>query len=286
MTFRSVKEIVDAEESGAVNVFSWRKTPTASPTASTWFDLSMSPGNPKPNYYASSPLVAQRMAQSTDGGLVHGGSVSPAKKYLSEFLMFNNTSTFVSVSMLLCDYLLYYPFCDDSETAPQSMDNTITLSRYTNGEGVRIMPVSVASRSGYASFTVNYTNSLGVSGRTTRVAVQSPSVPNGSIIAMGFANPNASVPFLTLQNGDTGVRSIESVQMIGGDVGLFTLVLVKPLATLGLNEQTAPAEKNFITMNGCMMPEIQDDAYLNLITITAGVLNTGSFFGTIKTIWK
>lgn len=33
----------------------WRKTPSQVTTAGVWFDLSMSPGNPNPQYYAATP---------------------------------------------------------------------------------------------------------------------------------------------------------------------------------------------------------------------------------------
>ena len=53
--FANVRAIVDAEGSGFGKLASWRKQPTQATGAGFWFDLSMSPGNPVPNYYIGTP---------------------------------------------------------------------------------------------------------------------------------------------------------------------------------------------------------------------------------------
>lgn len=71
---------------------------------------------------------------------------------------------------ILCDYLLYYPFVDMSiaggEFQPM-VNDTASLTRYTDGEGVQIMAVEVASQIGSSQFYVTYTNQDGVAGRVT-----------------------------------------------------------------------------------------------------------------------
>ena len=146
--FANVQALGDALLAGQSTYATWRKSPSQASTAGVWFDLSMSPGNPAPQYYAASPLVAKTLTQSGDGGLFHGGAVSPASKHLSRVTALTSTATALPMPMILCDYLLFYPFVDEGSTDEQLMDNTTTLPRYTDGEGVQVMAVSVAGRTG------------------------------------------------------------------------------------------------------------------------------------------
>jgi hypothetical protein len=278
--FNSIKEYVDAELDGKSRIYSWRKSPTQVTTAGLWFDMSMSPGNPVPQYYAASPLVSVAMRQSTDGGFFHGASANG--KVIKSFLSMSNSATGLPMPMIFCDYLLYYPFIDEGTTDTQALTNSVTLPRYTDGKGVQVMAVSVASRTGGQSFYFSYTNQDGVSGRTSQTVVQNTSTAIGTIVTSATATLNASGPFIGLQSGDSGVRSIESVTMLGPDVGLFTLVLVKPLFTTQILEQTAPTEESFVVEKGSI-PTLEDDAYLNLLAMPNGSLSGVSLFGYIQT---
>ena len=93
--------------------------------------------------------------------------------------------------------------------------------------------------------------------------------------------------FLPLQQGDTGVRSVESVQcVLGTDVGLFTMVLVKPLCDISLREITAPMEIDFYLDRGASMPVIEDDAYLGFITMPNSSLSAAALNGLATFTWK
>ena len=126
--------------------------------------------------------------------------------------------------------------------ADLSLTTGIALPRYPTGAGVQMMAVSVAGRTGGQSFNVTYTNQDGVAGRVTPNVIQNLVSVNGSIVTSDRANANARGPFIPLQAGDTGVRSVEEVTMLGADVGLFALVLVKPLADLQIRGVDAPVE--------------------------------------------
>ena len=93
MGFANVQALADAELDGKVTYRTWRKTATQVSTIGVWFDLSMSPGNPVPQYYAATPLAAKALAQSTDGGIFHGGAVSPDRKYLRRCMAMTVTPT-------------------------------------------------------------------------------------------------------------------------------------------------------------------------------------------------
>jgi hypothetical protein len=93
-------------------------------------------------------------------------------------------------------------------------------------------------------------------------------------------------PFLSLQPGDIGVRSIEAVQCTAGtDVGLFTLVLVKPLADWHLRGIDAPTEVDPFVEQGGRLPLVVDDAYLNIISCPTGSLSSAALNGIATFLW-
>ena len=282
---QNVEQLVQAELDGKERRYTWRKTPSQTTTAGLWFDLSMSPGRPVPKYWFDAPpAIAKAVSYSSDGGLEHGGGVSPSEKYLRLTTSLATVATALPLTMILCDYLLYYPSIDDSVLDEQIMDNTVTLPRYTDGKGVQVIAVSVAGRTGGARFYFTYTNSDGVSGRTSQICYQNNSAALGTIQNNGGNNNASAMPFCGLQIGDTGVRSIDSVFMLDADVGLMTLILVKPLGTSVICEITAPAEKDYFLESG-VIPRIYDDAYLSFICLPRGPLAATALMGDIKTIW-
>ena len=285
MGFSSVQALVDAELAGQTWYSTWRKSPSQVSTIGVWFDLSMSPGNPVPQYYAASPLVGVPMSYSDEQGLMVGRNVAPATKHLKRVTVMTATATALPMPMMLLDYLFYYPFIDEGSTDEQLLDNTQSLTRYADGEGVQVMAVSVAGRTGGQTFQFSYTNSDGVAGRTSQTVIENAVSVNGSIVTSDRANANARGPFVPLQAGDTGVRSIESVTMNGADVGLFALVLVKPLAQLSLRGIDAPVEVNYFTDFG-QLPTIVDDAYLNFIACPSGSLAATALHGDVTVVWN
>lgn len=283
--FLNARDVADAQDAGRYTYSSFRKMPTQTTGAGIWFDLSMSPGNPAPNYFIGSPNVFVPLAQSTDGGLRHGGNVG-TKKHLRKLMALSTVTTPISGRLL--DYLGFYGFVDESVMDEQFMDNTVGLTRYANGKGVMLMPVVVAGHTGGQPFTVKYVNQDGVSDRITQTAVMGTQVTNGTILhsqQAGTAYVNNG-PFLTLQAGDTGVRSVQSVTIGGvGDVGLFALVLVKPLATFSLFGNDSATEVDYL-VDTPTIPEIQNDAYLNLIVMPNGQIAGSTLLGTIETTWS
>lgn len=283
---RRVADIAESDIEGRSTIYTWRKSPSQVTTAGIWFDLSMSPGNPVPQYYANTPLAAVVLRQSVDGGMAHGGNVSPSQKILREVMAMTTTATGLPMPMILMDYLLFYPFIDEGTIDEQPLTNTASLTRYTDGDGVQIMAVSVAGRTGGQTFSVKYCNQDGVEDRVTSTVRQNTAAANGSIVTTATASNGAAGPFIPLQAGDTGVRYIQSVTMNGPDVGLFTLVLVKPLLQMQIRGIDAPVEVDPFLMKGTSLPVIQDDAYLNFIALPQGSLAATAIHGTIKTVWN
>ena len=283
--FRNAREVADAQDAGQYLYASFRKQPTQTTGAGVWFDLSMSPGNPAPNYYIGSPNVFVPMAQSTDGGIRHGGNVA-TKKHLRKLTALTTVTTPVAGKLL--DYLGFYGFVDESVLDEQIMDNTAGLTRYADGAGVQLMPVVVAGHTGGQPFTVNYTNQDGVSGRVTPSVTMGTQTTNGTILhSQGAGGPYINNgPFLPLQQGDTGVRSVESVTIGGiGDVGLFALVMVKPIVTFSFFGSDSATEVDYL-VDMAALPEIKNDAYLNFIAMPNGQFAGSSIHGIIETTWS
>lgn len=284
-TVYGAKEIADAERDGFTFFSGWRKQPTQTTAAGIWFDLSMSPGNPVPNYYIGTPGVFTPLRYSADGGIPHGGSVSPKKKLLRVFEAQTNAATAAPLPLKILDYLGFYPFLDESVLEEQFMVNSTPVPRYPDGKGVQMMPVVVAGHTGGQSFRVSYTNQDGVSGRWTKDHIIGTQIVNGTIISSGGAVVNSCAPFMALQEGDTGVRTMDSILFLGtGDIGLISIALVKPIAESYIRGIDAPSERDF-SMDAGSLPIIEDDAYLNLLSLPAGSLSGAPILGYIKTVF-
>jgi hypothetical protein len=285
MTVYGAKEIADAERDGFTFMSGWRKQPTQTTAAGIWFDLSMSPGNPVPNYYIGPSGVFTPLRYSTDGGIPHGQSVSPKTKLLRVFEAQTNVPAATPLPLKILDYLGFYAFLDESILDEQFMTNSTPVPRYPDGAGVMMMPVVVAGHTGGQTFKVTYTNQDGVSGRVTPQHLMGTQIVNGTIISSAGAANNSRAPFLALQEGDTGVRTVDSILFEGtGDIGLISIALVKPIAETYIRGVDAPHERDF-SMDSGSLPIIKDDAYLNLLALPSGSLSGAPIVGYIKTLY-
>jgi len=277
-------DIVTAYDAGKSFTQVWRKNPSQTTAQGIWFDTSMSPGTPGPNYYIGGINTATTLTRSNDGGLNHSGAVSPAVKYLHKFMAMTRTATAVPLPIILADYLLFYPFIEQTD-GTVDMTNVATLPRYTDGAGVKVMAVLQNAQVGGISFNFTYTNSSGVAGRTSSTVVCNTQTVPGTIINSSQATAAGRGPFIPLQAGDTGVQSIQQVTCIGSDIGLFALVLVKPLLQTQIYDITAPTEVDCI-IDKNILPVIKDDAFLGLITLPMGTLSGSALIGELTVFWS
>lgn len=288
MSVQTIRSIVDAEIDGKTRFSEFVKNINQVTTAGIWYDITGSAGNPKAKqWFDAAPLTAQQIKQSTDGGIYHGHSLNgTATKYLRLLRAACASATPLPMSVMLMDFLLYYPSIEDGSTDPQVMDNTLTLPRYTSGSGVQMMAVTISARTGGQSFSVNYTNSEGVAGRVTPNVIQNSVASPGTITTSAKATSGSPHgPFIPLQDNDKGVRSIESVTMNGADTGFFALILVKPIAQTIIRGIDAPYDKDMLLMAN-ELETIEDDAYLSVIVKPNGSLTGLAVRGGIRTIWN
>ncbi len=282
--FASIADYRDAQLAGKYHRAHFRKVPGASfiTTAGWWVDLSLTPGNPLANYYASTPLVAATL----DGfrGILHGDAKAPASKHLAELMLMTPTAGFVGEYRLL-DYVMYYPFVDLDDTDTQLMDNSVTLPRYTDGEGLRAMLVVQNPTSGGGSFTFDYFNQSGVQRTAPTQSYGVASANAGMLATSQVATVAGGQEFLRLADGDTGMRSIVSWTNLVSNGGLAALVLVKPLASAQIVEVNTPAEFVFIEQKAGP-PQVVDGAHLNLIMRCAASVASGTLAGSVAFVWS
>lgn len=296
MAASSIRDVVEAFEDGRFRLAQpLRKIATSTWSNGLWVDTTMLAGQPLPSYYASAPLTFAPMARSTHGGWDHGPSVAPFTKYIKNVAIFTPA---YSSSGFLIDVLGYYPFIDEAIVGePQNLDNTQTLPRRTDGNGVRAFAVSVAPSALVAgnTVTITYTNEKGVSGRTSpAVLLQNLVNPNGALLSMTTANGFG--PLMPLADGDRGIRSIESVQVDGpGDSGLFTIVLCRPICSLppnvgdGIVHSASYVEHDYLRTSP-VLPVIDDDSFLSVIfglyRSNSATISLVNFYATLDVFWS
>lgn len=300
--FRNIREWVQSEDDGKVHWGMFRKfVPSGAITiAGQWFDYSTASSYPVANYYASSPLISAYI--DVDRG-IYVPSVSPERQFIRRLMCMSaaagvTTATSKNQTLMLLDYLLYYPFVDlDAVAEEQSFTNSRAITRYTDGKGVMMMMVSQSATAGGGNFTVKYTNQDGTPDRVTPTTYCVAAQPSGAIVnATGAAA--STHPFIPLQAGDTGVRSVQSVTIGTANGGLGCIVLVKPLMTTYIREEcrrptSSPAEdfgdatelERIRMQSGT--PRIIDGAVLGFIGRTsAGSIASSVLVGTLETVWR
>ena len=282
MGFVNTNRVSQAYNLGQSSYSAFRKVPSIASIGGSWVDLSMSPGNPRANFYVGDALAATQ--PNSAYGLYTGGNVLPATKHLHKISMFAANAAFAPAMFILCDYLMFYPLIDMDNTDPQELDNNNRLTRYADGEGVQMFLVASNPYIGGQQFIITYTNCAGETGKVTQVSTTNTNTYIGTIVHSG-ALAQASNPFIRLAQGCKGVRSVQNIQFINANGGLAVLVLVKPIATMMLRETTAPSEFDFLQMKPSL-PRILDSAYLNFIVHSNATVAAQLLQGEITTIWN
>lgn len=129
------------------------------------------------------------------------------------------------------------------------------LTRYTTGEGNELWVEIYTSTTAAATATVIYTNQAGIGSRSTTVAIPASTVA-GQMIPVPLAA------------GDTGVRSVQSVQLSGSmTAGNWGLTLLHDIASFPI-----PAANSGVAFDvyDLGMPQILDDACLAFLVLLSG----------------
>lgn len=300
MGFRSVGEFVQADDLGCTWTTSFRKTvASATTTTSGLVDMTYYAGSPPANFYASAPYVSALL--DADKGLYLPAMQAGQTQHLKSLMVMTNASSATSTTnqrqrLMLCDYLLYYPFIDtDAVGEEQLMENTVALPRYTAGQ---VMVVAQAAASAQGQFTINYTNQDGVAGRVSQNTFTIATLAGGGQIATTSLSSGGYHPFVELQAGDTGVQSIQSVTFTAAGGGLVALVIVKPVFSAYVTEECrretsgglnsfGSASKFDLLIHQAGCPEIKSGAVLGFLAQGyAGSLASSALVGVLETVWR
>lgn len=297
MGFVNIAAYANADEAGKVWFTQFRKAVTSTATVtSSYTDYTYFAGSPLANFYASTPLES---AYVDDSRGIRVPSVAPATQYLKNITCMSGAASATGTGnrqqkLMLCDYLMYYPFIDTNSTDTQEMVQTVTLPRYTSG---KVMAIAQSASSAIGQFTMTYTNQDGVAGRVSP-NVFTQIVAGGGQSLMANISGGGFNPFMPLQAGDSGVQSIQDVTFTVTGGGLMALVIVQPLQTFFLSEEcrrtttgnlesygSATSFESVIMKAGA--PEIKDGAVLGLMSkCQGGSLASSTLVGYIETIWN
>ena len=294
--FSGVLAFAEAESNGKSWTTQFRKlVASAATTTSAWIDYTYFSGSPSANFYASTPYEAAEV--EIERG-IYVPQVAPDYQFLCNLKVMTAASSVTSTTngrqkLILADYLLYYPFIDtDAVGEEQVLTNGVTIPRYAFGQ---VVAVAQSAASAIGQFTFTYTNQDGVGGRVSPTQFTFVVAGGGQVV--GASGAGASyLPYLSLQAGDTGVQSIESVTFTAAGGGLMALVIVQPVfnayvtqecrRTTSGNLESYGACNEFASIIHHRPPRIIDGAVLGIIAAGyAGSLASSTLVGILETTW-
>ena len=216
--------------------------------------------------------------------------MSPLIKNVLNVSAYTASSTAAPGVLMLVDQVAMFTLSSVTTTGAQSFTGTQTLPRYATGAGLQAFIVpSVVMGSGTPTIRLNYTNAAGVAGRLTPASPLLPtsngSNPVGEIIYSGTGGGKYG-PFMPLAAGDTGIRSIETINLSATHTsGSLVVVLCKPIYTLPLTTVGVASERDLVNQLPSM-PRIFDGANLHwLYYAGAATPVNSSFYGNMDVAW-
>ena len=275
-----------------VNGKYWRQdfnkiTGAAAYTAGRWYNMGGLTGTPVASAWSGTSLAAQIPTDTSGYGMWHGGNVSTDTKHIINVSAVTSAATGAPSMLMLCDICLYYPGINMNSSSAQNLTNASTLTRYTDGAGLRAALFITATSGATAhSISMSYTNQDGTSGRALPVTVSctaSAIVPH--ITHSGTAANNYG-PFLPLASGDTGIRSVESITLSAASgSGTAVLALYRPLLTIPLAVASIASERDLMNQLPSM-PQVRDGACLVWLLFTgAATAASTTFLGSVDFAW-
>lgn len=184
--------------------------------------------------------------------------------YLSHFSAVyaggGTTTTDYPANIILVDRVWHSGYLSWELDTPQTVNSVPFAARdangTTNGEGVFLFLEFSQSLAAPATFTVtiNYTNSDGVNGRT-----KTQTLPNSNSI-------NGTTYLLDLQDGDKGVRSVQSITLATGFTGGAAVTVNLAAQRIITSVQTSGRYRgNVVTPVSGGLPRLYNNSVLGIV---------------------
>lgn len=279
----------------------WNKNSfgTTAHTAGTWYLLSQTGGNPAASsiFGTGTNLAFQQLLDTTAtaAGIQHGGDVTSFKTIVNASA-FSAAATTMPAVFMLVDLQGFYPITTVTTTGAQSLNNTVTLpardrTGSTNGVGVQALLVpSTVMGAGTPTVTLTYTNAAGTASRTTP---SSPALPlinaTAPVTQVAYSGTGAGKygPFIPLANGDTGIRSVQSINFSATMTsGAMNLILCRPLLTLPMTTIGVACERDLLNQLPSL-PRVYNGACLAWLMYAGAATPVNSaFYGALEFAWS
>lgn len=260
-----IKDLTTAINNGQIAEYTFQKL-ASSGTSNVWQELLTASGSPTATTFSGTAGVATAMNSSTTGAMPLNGNVSPQLRFLLDGQASIGSTGTVPMAYWLCDFLLYYPNLSVT-TTPTTLNNSVTLPRYTNGIGVQSI-IAVQTATGFSTaptltFTWNGSDSNSYSS-----ALKAPSSsPQQStcFIAGTDGNGDNNGGLLPWSGTAQGIQSLSSYTITTSSAGgKVCALLFKPLMMFGTYNNSLASEKDMFFQQPAM-PQILDGACLGLI---------------------
>lgn len=276
----------------------WNKNhyATTAQAAGMWYCMAMGAGNPPANslFGSGTNLAFQALSDDTAGagGIQHGGDAGGRDQGYKKVLQasaFTAAATVAPCVLMLVDMLGFYPITTVTSTDAQTLVNTVTLPRHTNGAGVQafITPSTVMGAA-TPNITLGYTNSDGVAEKATpaTLPIGLTAAPVTSVVYSGTGAGKYG-PFMPLASGDKGIRSVQSITLSASYVsGVLNLVLCKPVLSIPIATTGVMSKVDFLN-DVANMPKVHDGACLTwLMYAGANTPVNSALFGHLDFGWE
>lgn len=283
MGFTSIDDMINQmTTNGQSTAVDFQKTNSAGATsaAGRWHETLTWTGVPAAVSFAGSAGVATALTSATTGALSNlgEGNVSTKTRHLLNAMSWTGSSTIPPASLILCDFLLYYPAMVVTGT-PTVPNNGVTLPRYTNGVGVQ---AAVFAQSAFGAASPAITMNFQAHDASAQSCVMTSP---GNSAPISTALLNNGQPYFPIPNGKLGVLNLQTYTIASGTTGTMVVVLFKPLMQIPLCAQYLPSERDCLYQL-MSLPRIYDGACLGWMLGIGGAMTTlQTFGGRIQYVW-
>jgi hypothetical protein len=204
------------------------------------------------------------------------------KKYL---LTVGFTSGSAINMVILADILVAVSNVNANSATAQTVNST-ALTRYTgtaSAGNLLTFEITTSLGATNSNLTVSsYTNSAGTTGRTTTAQAMTTSAIGGRL------QPILVGPYMTLADGDIGIRSVETLQFSAAmGAGALNLYIYRPLHFLpGVGANVYVERDSTVQIDGLTELVVGTDSQLGCLTVFVlpNGTSTGTFIGFMRTV--